>query len=183
MGSSPIVGSIYMLYICLHCKSSFKDKPSSNRKFCTTSCSAQHNNIGVKRRKRKIVLCVFCRDEIKGKGKKYCSYDCLSKDSIKKITTLIENGSLNLSSIQVKKYLIHKHGEKCMKCNWDKRHPITNKVPIELEHIDGDSSNNRINNVILLCPNCHSLTLTYKALNVGNGRHSRRQRYKEGKSF
>lgn len=40
-----------------------------------------------------------------------------------------------------------------------------------------------INNLILLCPNCHSLTPTYKALNKGNGRHNRMKRYNDGKSY
>ena len=54
---------------------------------------------------------------------------------------------------------------------------------LELEHKDGNSDNNEITNVCLLCPNCHSQTATYKSKNMGNGRHSRRQRYAEGKSF
>ena len=69
-----------------------------------------------------------------------------------------------------------------MDCGWCRVHPVTGKVPIELEHIDGNSLNNSPDNVKLLCPNCHSLTSTYKALNMGKGRHSRRQRYQEGKS-
>jgi 5-methylcytosine-specific restriction endonuclease McrA len=83
----------------------------------------------------------------------------------------------------MKKYLIEKYGEKCMECGWDEKHPITGNVPIELEHIDGNSKNNELKNLKLLCPNCHSLTPTYKALNKGNGRHNRMKRYYEGKSF
>jgi 5-methylcytosine-specific restriction endonuclease McrA len=74
-----------------------------------------------------------------------------------------------------------------MECGWDKINPITNNVPIELEHIDGDSTNNSLENLKLLCPNCHSLTPTFGALNKGNGRWSkrklnRRKRYNDGKS-
>ena len=70
-----------------------------------------------------------------------------------------------------------------MECGWNKINPITNKVPIELEHIDGNSENNSLDNLKLLCPNCHSLTPTYKALNIGNGRYKRMKRYKDGKSY
>jgi hypothetical protein len=35
----------------------------------------------------------------------------------------------------------------------------------------------------LLCPNCHSLTKTFKGANKGRGRHQRRSRYKNGQSF
>ena len=54
---------------------------------------------------------------------------------------------------------------------------------MELEHKDGNSSNNSLDNVCLLCPNCHSQTDTYKNKNKGNGRHYRRLRYSEGKSY
>ena len=39
-------------------------------------------------------------------------------------------------------------------------------IPIELEHKNGDSTDNRLENLTLLCPNCHALTETYRAKNV-----------------
>jgi len=79
--------------------------------------------------------------------------------------------------------LVETYGKKCMKCGWDEVHPITKNIPIELEHKDGNSENHSLNNLELLCPNCHSLTPTYKSLNKGNGRHKRMKRYYEGKSY
>ena len=35
-------------------------------------------------------------------------------------------------------------------------------IPLELHHIDGSSSNNNRENLVLLCPNCHTLTPTYR---------------------
>ena len=70
----------------------------------------------------------------------------------------------------IKQYLIEVRGESCEKCGWCERHPLTNKVPIELNHIDGNFRNNKIENLELICPNCHSLTKTYRALNYGQGR-------------
>lgn len=66
-------------------------------------------------------------------------------------------------------------------CCWD--WSKNKDVVLEIHHIDGNSDNNVLSNVMLLCPNCHSLTDTYKARNTGKGRASRRQRYREGKSF
>ncbi len=47
-------------------------------------------------------------------------------------------------------------------------------MPVEVEHIDGDWRNNRLENLILLCPNCHALTPTFRGLNRGKGRAHRR---------
>lgn len=40
-------------------------------------------------------------------------------------------------------------------------------IPLELDHIDGDRTNNRRENLRLLCPNCHALTPTYRGRNIG----------------
>jgi hypothetical protein len=40
-------------------------------------------------------------------------------------------------------------------------------IPLELDHIDGDRSNNLLENLRLLCPNCHALTPTYRGRNIG----------------
>jgi heterodisulfide reductase subunit B len=85
------------------------------------------------------------------------------------------------SSKTIKLILSDINGYKCAVCGvseWQSK-----AISLELEHIDGNSENNSPNNVCLICPNCHSQTPTYKARNKGNGRHYRRQRYAEGKSY
>lgn len=44
------------------------------------------------------------------------------------------------------------------------------KIPLEVHHIDGNKLNNENKNLVLLCPNCHSLTDNYcgKNLNKDN---------------
>jgi len=53
-------------------------------------------------------------------------------------------------------YKIHQC-EKCKLTKWNNE-----LIPLELHHIDGDHNNNNLNNLQLLCPNCHSQTKTYR---------------------
>lgn len=73
----------------------------------------------------------------------------------------------------IRKYLVLKYGEQCSRCGWNQRHDLTNRVPIEVEHIDGNWQNNDLSNLTLLCPNCHSLTHSFRGLNRGKGRPKR----------
>ena len=158
---------------CLNCNIEIKTTIKEDKKFCSHSCSATFNN-----KKRKVSnKCLNCDIEI-NKINKFCSYKC---NHMYNMLERVNNGKAN--SITMKKYLIHMYENKCMICGWCEINQVTGKVPIELEHIDGNSENNSLDNLKLLCPNCHSLTPTYKALNIGNGRHKRMERYKEGKSF
>ena len=47
------------------------------------------------------------------------------------------------------------------------------KIVLEVDHIDGLHYNNTVDNLRLICPNCHSQTDTYKNKNNGNGRKYR----------
>ena len=39
------------------------------------------------------------------------------------------------------------------------------EIPLELHHKDGNKDNNNLDNLSLLCPNCHYFTETYKVKN------------------
>jgi hypothetical protein len=164
---------------CECCGITFNSLISDNRKYCSQSCSVTITNTLRKKTKN----CLECGNIIIGKNKIYCNHKCNKDYNLKLIFKSIENGDTTIKSRMIKKYLIHIHGEKCMECGWCSINPTSNKVPIELEHIDGNSENNSLDNLKLLCPNCHSLTSTYKALNKGNGRHNRMIRYNNGKSY
>ena len=41
------------------------------------------------------------------------------------------------------------------------------KLPLELHHIDGNHYNNEINNLMILCPNCHSVQDGNAGSNIG----------------
>lgn len=49
---------------------------------------------------------------------------------------------------------------KCVNCGCD-GHWQGGEISLEIDHIDGDNSNNELSNLRYLCPNCHALTDTY----------------------
>lgn len=79
-----------------------------------------------------------------------------------------------------KSYLVMMRGHKCTICEiteWEGQ-----PVPLVLDHIDGNSGNQKLTNLRLVCGNCDMQLPTYKNKNKGKGRHSRLQRYKKGLS-
>jgi hypothetical protein len=120
--------------------------------------------------------CLSCNGELNKDSQKYCSYQCQNDyQRMEKVNLWLEgkhNGmrGKTATAMWIKWYLIKKHGESCMDCGWCEINKYTGNIPIELEHIDGDFTNNRIENLKLLCPNCHALTSTYKGANKKDGR-------------
>lgn len=52
---------------------------------------------------------------------------------------------------------------RCECCGLEKWQGVD--IPLELHHINGDNKDHRIENLELLCPNCHALTDNYRGLN------------------
>lgn len=130
-------------------------------------------------------ICIQCGAKTKQYAKKYCSNMCQSDHRYSAHILEWKQGILNGDRGQVAKnlsghiirYITHKYGSQCARCGWKERNAITGKTPLEIDHIDGNADNNIEDNLILLCPNCHSLTPSYRNLNKGNGRLWRRDKY------
>lgn len=71
----------------------------------------------------------------------------------------------SISSFKLKIKLI-KNGllkEICSSCNLTEW--LGEPIPLELDHIDGNFLNNNLENLRILCPNCHAKTNTYRGRN------------------
>lgn len=82
---------------------------------------------------------------------------------IKTEDLLVENSNYN--SYKLKKRLLsegykEKKCECCGLTEWQGK-----EIPLELHHINGDNTDNRIENLEILCPNCHALTDNYRGRN------------------
>jgi len=123
--------------------------------------------------------CKHCEKEIPNRNV-FCDNICQREHQYKKTVTewlsgvsIMNIGAIKISN-HIRRYMLEIHNSKCEKCGWGMVNQYTNKVSLEIDHIDGDSQNNKFENLQLLCPNCHSLTQTWK--NTGARKSSRIKR-------
>lgn len=126
--------------------------------------------------------CPVCQHPVANLRCVYCSIHCQMENQyrqfIKKWLVGEVSGTAPHGGIvgHVRRYLFERSGSKCEKCGWSEVNPVTNKVPLTINHIDGVWRNTTLGNVELICPNCHSLTPNFGALNQGKGSGRKRGR-------
>ncbi len=93
------------------------------------------------------------------KGKKYSISTTIPVEE-----HLVRNSRIQSYKLKQKLFAKRIKLPKCELCGWDKR-SLDGRVPVELDHINGDRYDNRIENLRVLCPNCHSLQPTHRGKN------------------
>jgi hypothetical protein len=130
--------------------------------------------------------CTQCNIQLTNRHKiKFCSNSCQHDYQYEQYISGwkkgVNDGGIGITvksiSAHLRRYLTEKYKEECSMCGWNKKHPEMGHCPLEIEHIDGNSENNKESNLVLLCPNCHALSPHYKNLNRGNGRKWRTSKY------
>lgn len=183
--------------LCLNCETTLTRQQvidgNGSAKYCSRKCSRQHSGSGrplkygpnkppIERNSVTMKPCNHCGDGFKAyRQQKYCSPVCSRSAQSSSIVEQWLAGTLDGHSgggalrPTIRRYLIEQANHKCSQCGWGEINPTTGKSPLNVDHIDGNSLNNHPDNLRVLCPNCHSLTPTYGALNIGNGRDSLRK--------
>lgn len=132
---------------CLYCGLEITGKDKSRKKFCNSSCAASYNNMQ--------------RNPMSNETKKKIS-NTLKKDIIVNET---HKKNISKKALHLKDRL-YRDGVKERKCEicgiteWQGK-----EINFQLHHINGNHSDNRIENLQILCPNCHSQTDNYCHLN------------------
>ena len=108
----------------------------------------------------------------------YCSVKCQQTKRRETYITewkqgkqLGRKGTYQISG-HIRRYLHEVHNSSCSKCGWNQVNPTTGKIPLEINHINGDWTDNSFGNLELICPNCHALTPFHRgAKTKGKGRY------------
>jgi predicted restriction endonuclease len=124
--------------------------------------------------------CLDCNKVLSKRSKKYCNNKCQQSyqynQYIKRWLLGLESGNVNgayvvVVSKKIRRYLLEKFDYKCEKCGWGETNLFTNKIPLEVHHKNNDTRNSSLDNLELLCPNCHSLTDGYRGASKNGQPH------------
>lgn len=135
---------------------------------------SEHFNSGTTIKPREVYICLNCGKEFPynpTSKNMFCSNKCQRDFSYNSFIDKWKKGEIDGTtneysiSKRIRRYLFEKYKCKCQICGWGEVNKFTNKVPLQIHHIDGDCTNNIESNLQLLCPNCHSLTENFGRLN------------------
>ena len=108
-------------------------------------------------------------------GKGWSKGKTVSKEPIYSLEEILrKNSHFGLYRLKLRLFRLGLKERRCEECGWAQMSP-DGRIPIELDHINGDRHDNRIENLRILCPNCHSLKPTHRGRNKKFARVAERQ--------
>lgn len=182
-----------LIRVCEFCKKELTD--SKSKRFCSRGCSNRFRTGIIYETKynpdaiRIIYKCLNCDSKInhnRNEKRKFCSKSCFGSYSQKQTLNKIRNGTFKLNGVgnaknrYYKLFLVTEYGHKCMVCNTSEW--MGQPIPLQVDHLDGNSDNDELSNIRIICPNCHAQTSNYCGKNKGNGKRKHRlEDYHNGK--
>ncbi|MFA5876887.1 MAG: HNH endonuclease signature motif containing protein [Candidatus Paceibacterota bacterium] len=85
---------------------------------------------------------------------------------------LVKNSTYQSFKLKKRLFQANLKSPTCEECGWAKI-AEGGYLPLELDHINGDRHDNRIENLRVLCPNCHSMKPTHRG-RMGRGKKKRK---------
>lgn len=163
-----------MIVNCPKCNKEFENIGKwSIKKFCSRKCANSRifSQESIEK-KRSAAIANFNFNTLNGKksNPSLWSEETRNKwrESLRKTyKEKYERKSFNELGIDGKRRrVIEEQQEKCNKCKLSEW--FDKKLTLEIEHKDGNKKNNDRDNLEALCPNCHSLTKTWRGRNKQN---------------
>ncbi len=96
----------------------------------------------------------------------------IGKPIIPLVEILVENSNYQSFKLKQRLFRVGLKKPECEECGWAKI-AEGGYLPLELDHINGRRHDNRIENLRVLCPNCHSLKPTHRG-RMGRGKKKSR---------
>lgn len=157
-------------------------------------CSRTCSDVARRKPPTPCLVCGSTQRDARARRGPYCSFRCFDEDRYQRTGSFAKwmarwlAGEISGTTPdgkpdhRVRQALVLSRGQRCEECGWDKVNPVSGRVPLHADHVHGDRTRNRPEDVRLLCPNCHALTPNYQHLNnpdVSPVRARQSRRYKE----